>query len=335
MAKGSSVAVYSAIIGNFLVMICKFGAFFMSGSSAMLSAGIHSFADVANQSLLALGIHKSKKKADVNHPYGFSREQFVWALISATGIFFVGCGVTVYHGIHTILNPHPIHNYTINFIVLFISFILESIVLAIALKHSLSEAKRKNLKLMAYFSRNSDPMAMAVVLEDSAALLGIVIAGVGITLSYYTNNFIWDGVATLIIGVLLGFVALALIAKTKGLLLGKAVHQSDYKKTLSLLKSDKIINKVYDVKSVIIGTDSVRFKAEIDFDGKELTKKFLKSKCDVKADFNNIDNESDFEEYLVNFGDKIIDKVGKEINRIEEKIQKDNPDIKHIDLETH
>jgi len=334
MTKGSTIAVYSAIIGNSLVMISKFVAFFISGSSAMLSSGIHSFADLSNQSLLAYGIKKSQKKANRDHPYGFARESYIWALISAMGIFFVGCGVTIYHGIHIILDPKPIHNYSLNFIVLFISFIIESIVLAIALKHSFREAKLKKQNIITYFCRNSNPMTMAFVLEDSAAILGILIAASGIALSYYTNNFIWDGIATLIIGVLLACVALLLIAKSKGLLVGKAIYKEENAVIVDLLNSNKVIGKIHDVKSAIIGPDMVRFKADIDFDGQEVTKSFLGGKS-LKNDFENIKNKEDFKEYLINFGDNIVDKVGKETNEIESKIKKSNPDIKHIDLVTH
>lgn len=335
MAKGSAIAVYSAIIGNTIVMISKFAAFFISGSSAMLSSGIHSFADLSNQSLLALGIEKSKKKPNKEHPYGFARESFVWALISAIGIFFVGCGVTLYHGVHIILHPQPIENYTLTFFVLALAFVIESAVLAIALKQSIKEAKSKNQNLRTFFSRNSDPMTIAVILEDSAAIIGVIIAALGIILSYYTNNLIWDGIATLIIGCLLAGVAITLIAKTRGLLLGKSVHDEDYEDTIKILEKNKIIDNIHDVKSVIMGPDMVRFKAEIDFDGKELTKSLINDHDSLKEDFEDIEDEEDFEEYLINFGDKVVDKVGKEVNKIEKEIQKSNPDIKYIDLETH
>jgi zinc transporter 9 len=256
-------------------------------------------------------------------------------LISATGIFFVGCGITIYHGISIILNPHPIHNYLLNFIVLFFALIIEGAVLFVALKYSVQEAKKKKQKLMTYFFRNSDTMAVAVVLEESAAIVGIFVAAGGIILSYYTGNFIWDGIATLIIGLILGFVALALITKTKGLLLGRAVFYDERKRTVGLLKDDDDVHKIYDVKSMIIGSNEIRFKAEIDFNGKVLTKKFLKKNRDLQVDFDSINSKGDLEKYLIEFGDGIVDKVGKEINRIEIKIHKSNPDIKHIDLEAH
>ena len=335
MAKGSSIAVYSAITGNLLVMISKFVAFFISGSSAMLSSGVHSFADFSNQCLLALGIEKSKKKPSKEYPYGFARESFIWALISAIGIFFVGCGVTIYHGVHIILDPKPIHNYTLNFVVLAFAFIIEGAVLVIALKHSFKEAKEKKQKLLTYFFRNSDPMTIAVVLEDGVAIIGVIVAALGIWMSYYTNNFIWDGIATLIIGLLLACVAITLITKSKGLLLGKAVYQDDHREIVQLLTKNKIINRVFDVKSAIIGPDIIRFKAEIDFDGRELTKTLFEDDKRLEEDYSKITNKEEFQEYLLNFGDEVVDRVGKEVNKIENEIQTLNPDIKHIDLETH
>lgn len=334
MASGSTVAVYSAIIGNTIVMFTKLAAFLFSGSGAMLSEAIHSFADVSNQCLLALGIQKSKKKPDDNHPYGYSRERFIWTLISAIGIFFVGCGVTVYHGIIVTVNPKPITDYTFSFAVLFIALIVEGIVLYIAVKQIQKEAKLKGQTFFSYLNHNPDPMGLAVILEDSVAIIGVLVAAAGIGLSWATGNYIWDGIATLTIGILLGGVAITLIYKTKSLLLGKAISSEDKQKILQVLQKNKSVGKIYDVKTMILGPEDIRVKAEIDFNGKELSK-ILTSKLNLSDDLKKITSEENLKEYLENFGESIVDSLGLKIDQIEKEIRKIYPEAKHIDLESH
>ena len=180
MAGGSKLAVYSAIGGNTVVTIAKASAFAMTGSAAMLSEAIHSFADVSNQCLLAFGIKKSEKTADGQHPYGYARDRYIWTLISAVGIFFIGCGVTVYHGVHTLMEPQAISDYKVAFAVLLFAFIVEGLVLWYAVKAIGKEAKSMDLSLIEYVKAGTDPTGTAVLLEDSAAMLGVVIASIGI-----------------------------------------------------------------------------------------------------------------------------------------------------------
>ena len=207
MKGGSSTAVYAAIIGNSIVMIGKFIAFFFTGSAAMLSEGIHSFADVSNQCLLALGISRSQKTPDEMHPYGYVRERYIWALISAVGIFFLGCGVTVYHGISTLIDPNPVSDFTLAFVVLGFAFVVEAITLFVAISAVADEAKKNKQSFLTYLKRGSDPTGVAVILEDSAAISGVIIASTGLLLTYYTGNTVFDSMATILIGLLLGLVA--------------------------------------------------------------------------------------------------------------------------------
>lgn len=334
MAAGSSKAVYTAIVGNFIVMVGKFAAFFVSGSAAMLSEGIHSFADVSNQCLLALGIERSKKSPDKRHPYGYVRERYIWALISAVGIFFLGCGVTIYHGITTLIHPQQIDQFSIAFYVLIFAFIIEGYTLVVAVKAVNEEAKNLDVSFWDYMKNGTDPLGVAVVLEDSAAVIGVLLAAAGLGLSYWTKDPIWDSVATISIGVLLGFVAIFIAYRTKSLLVGQAIPAATLKKILDILNADPIVEKVLEIKTAIMGVDDLRFKAEIEFNGEVIAKRFLDS---GKSDTEELDLSDPNSKvvFLEKFGEHLIELLGDEIDRMEKQIKTALPNIKYIDLEVN
>ena len=215
MASGSAFAVYAAIGANSVITVTKLTAFAFTGSGAMLSEGIHSFADVCNQTLLALGIHKAKKEPDHTHPYGYGRDSFIWAMISAVGIFFLGCGFTLYHGVHSLLHPEGVEITHIGVAggVLLFSFLLESWTLWVAYKAVKESAEATSMTFSEYLKEGPDPMAVAVLLEDAAAVFGVCVASLCIGLFVLTGNPIWDAVGSLLISALLGTVAIFLVVK--------------------------------------------------------------------------------------------------------------------------
>ncbi len=243
------------------------------------------------------------------------------------GIFFIGCGITLYHGVHTLLNPQPIQDHKIAFITLFIAFIIESITLLVAIKVVKQDAKASNISFSKYMKQGSDPMGVAVILEDSAAVLGVLIATVGLALSKYMNNSFWDSIATLLIGALLGIVAIFLTYRTTGLLVGAAMPLADRKKVLKILNSAPIVKKVYDVKTAVIGADTLLFKAKIEFDGEKIAEKYIKRLNKDQINKKLSSNES-LRKFLVNYGDHIIEVLGDEIDRLEKNIKKELPSRK-------
>jgi zinc transporter 9 len=335
MASGSAKAVYAAIAANSVITITKLGAFAFTGSGAMLSEGIHSFADVLNQTLLALGIQKAKKGADEDHPYGYGRDSFVWALISAVGIFFLGCGFTLYHGVHSLMHPEgvAINDIEIALGVLLFSFLLESWTLMIAYKAVREAAAEMSMSFSEYTKKGPDPMAVAVLLEDAAAVFGVVIAASCIGLYILTGNPIWDAVASLLISVLLGAVAIFLVIKNRSALLGQTVSHEMQKRVLTVLEAEPMIEAIHDVKATVLGADSFRFKAEIDFDGTAVAKRWLEDQ-DIEQLFARASSDSDaFEQFLVEYGEHICSALGDEIDRIEEQIKERVPGAVHVDLE--
>jgi len=333
MASGSAKAVYTAIVANSVITVAKFTAFGFTGSGAMLSEGIHSTADVMNQLLLALGIHKAKKNPDEDHPYGYGRDAFVWAMISAVGIFFLGCGVTLYHGVSGLMHPHSVTGVSIAIGVLIFSFVVESYTLWIAVVAVRSSAKDANMTFQAYMKDGSDPMAVAVLLEDAAAVIGVLIALAAIGLMWITGNPIFDSIGSIIIGLLLGCVAVFLVVKNRSALIGRTINPAARDKVLNVLASDPVVEGVHDVKATVMSTDTFRFKAEVDFDGAEVARRWLADQ-DLERILAEVSGSSnDLHRFLVGYGEHIIEALGDEIDRIEGKIRATVPQAKHVDLE--
>jgi zinc transporter 9 len=333
MAASSARAVYTAIVGNTIVMVAKFIAFAFTGSAAMLSEGIHSLADVSNQVLLALGISRSKRDADAEHPYGYGRAQFVWALISAVGIFFIGCGVTVYHGVTAVLHPHPIESPGIAAGVLLFALIIEGYCLLVALEAVRHNARQAGMTTMDFLRHGPDPMGSAVVLEDSAAVGGVVIAAVTLGLGLWTGNPIWDGVGSIIIGLLLGYVAVFLVNKNRVYLLDATIPEADKERILAVLAQSAVVESVHDVKATMVGAETIRFKAEVEFDGQEVARRFLAHH--PIPDLGDPAKNEEMHAFLVQYADHIVEALGDEIDRIEKDIQAVVPNAKHVDIETN
>ena len=336
MASGSAKAVYAAIGANSVITVTKLTAFVFTGSGAMLSEGIHSFADVCNQTLLALGIQKAKKEANEDHPYGYGRDSFIWAMISAVGIFFLGCGFTLYHGVHSLMHPEDVKLVAIEIAggVLLFSFLLESWTLWVAYKAVKESAESTSMSFGQYMKEGPDPMAVAVLLEDAAAVFGVIIASVCIGLFVLTGNPIWDAIGSILIAILLGVVAIFLVIKNRKALLGQTVNSALQQEIIDMLEADPAIESIHDVKATIMGADSLRFKAEIDFDGKAIAERWLSSQ-DIAQLHREVSTDQDrFHVFLREYGEHICEAMGDEIDRIEEKIKKAVPTAKHVDLET-
>ncbi|MCO4773029.1 MAG: cation diffusion facilitator family transporter [Deltaproteobacteria bacterium] len=331
MAGGSEKAVYAAIAGNTAVMLAKFGAFFASGSPAMLSEGIHSLADVGNQALLALGIRKSNAPPQPGFPYGFHRDRYVWALISAVGIFFLGCGVTVYHGVSSLLHPHyEPGGAMIAFGVLLFSLIVEGWTLLVAFRHV--NSVRGDVPLGKFLRETSDPMASAVLLEDGAAVLGVLMAAVGIGLTEITGNPVFDSLTSIFIGLLLGLIAIALIRRNRELLLGERVQDETVERMVTILKDQPEVDELHEVRAVVLGSGALRLAADIDFDGKAIARTLLKGK-DLDDLRQSWDNPAELQQWLEEFGEAVIDQLSTTVDRIEEELIHEIPELTHVALE--
>ncbi len=207
MQSETGKVVLSAVAINTANTVGKLVAWIMSGSHAMFSEAIHSAADTANQLILVYGLRKSAKTADEKHPYGYSNMPYVSSLISGVGIFCMGAGLSIYHGLTGLVNPHPIESLTMAFLVLSASFVSESITLALAIKSIRESAARHDMSFLEFVVGGYDPCVNVVLLEDMAAVLGVVIAAGSMTATTVLGSHIPDAVGSLAIGGLLGSVA--------------------------------------------------------------------------------------------------------------------------------
>lgn len=263
MSGSSKKVIYAALIGNTLVAITKFVAATITGSSAMLSEGIHSVVDTGNQLLLLLGLHKAKKPADDRFPFGHGKEVYFWSFVVAIMIFAVGAGVSLYEGILHVLHPVPITRPYVNYIVLILAIIFEGAAFYFALTE-FSRAKGKWGYLEAV-RKGKDPTNFVVLFEDSAALLGLVVAFLGVFLTQVTGNLIFDGLASIVIGLILGGTAIWLAYETKGLLIGESANHKVVEEIRRIVGSYPQVEHVNEVLTMHMGPKYILANLSVDF----------------------------------------------------------------------
>ena len=263
MASGSKKVILAALIGNGLIAITKFFASFMTGSSAMLSEGIHSSVDSGNQLLLLLGLKRAKKPADERFPYGHGKEVYFWSFVVAIMIFGVGAGISIYEGIHSVIDPHPVQNPMTNYIVLGLAMIFEAFAWYFAWKEF--NRTRGDRSYYEAVRKEKDPTTFVVLFEDTAAMLGLIVAFVGIWLGEVTGYLLWDGIASIVIGVILAVTASWLAYETKGLLIGESASPEVVQGISKLADSFEDIKSVNETLTMHVGPNYVLLNISVDF----------------------------------------------------------------------
>ncbi len=228
----------------------------------MLSEAIHSVVDTGNQCLLLVGLKRAQKRADEEHPFGYGRELYFWAFVVAILIFAVGAGVSIYEGIHKVQHPAEVTNPTINYIVLGISMVFEGAALYVAVKEF--NKSRGSIGFFQAVRRSKDPATFTVVFEDSAAMLGLVIAFVGLLLSEWLNLPVLDGVALIGIGLVFAFTAIFLAYETKALLIGEAAEPAVDPGIKDIVSGEKPIRNLNELRTMHMGPDDVLMALSID-----------------------------------------------------------------------
>jgi cation diffusion facilitator family transporter len=259
----SKTAIYAAILGNFAIAVTKFSAAAFTGSSAMLTEGIHSLVDTGNGGLLLVGISKSKKPADAAHPFGYGKELYFWTLIVAMLIFGVGGGVSIYEGILHLLHPNPLEDPFWNYVVLGIAIVFEAIVFMIAFKQF--QALKGEESTWQAIRRSKDPTTFTVLFEDAAAMLGLIAATVGIFLGHQFNNPYFDGAASIVIGLILATVAFFIGYESKGLLVGEGADAATLQSIKKLAESDPTVTNVERPLTMYFGPHTVLLTMDVEF----------------------------------------------------------------------
>ena len=263
MASSRKLVIYAALLGNALIAIMKFIAAFITGSSAMFSEGIHSVVDTGNQMLLLYGLKQAKKPADDRFPFGHGKEIYFWSFVVAIMIFAVGAGVSIYEGIHRLLNPTPLENIMVIYIVLSLAMIFEGAAWFFALKE-FKQAKGKWGYIEAV-QRSKDPSIFVVLFEDTAAMLGLLVALLATILTQVTGNLYFDGFASIIIGFILAVTAMWLAFETKGLLIGESANMHVVKGIKKITRTYDKIEHVNEVLTVHMGPEFILVNISVEF----------------------------------------------------------------------
>ena len=261
--------IYAALAGNSVIAITKIAAASYTGSSAMLSESIHSIVDTGNQALLLYGMRRAGRPADELHPFGYGREIYFWAFVVAILIFAVGAGVSVYEGIHKVQHPTAIRHVGINYIVLSIAMVFEGGAWWIAFRAF--DSTRGKRSLLAAVLDSKDPSIFTVLLEDTAAMLGLLIAFVGIALGQALGIPELDGCASIAIGCILAGAAMLLARETKGLLIGEGADPAVIEEIKRVLGTQSAIERVNEILSMHQGPDDILVNVSVEFrDGLEI-----------------------------------------------------------------
>ncbi len=263
MASGSKKVIFAALAGNTLIALTKFVAAFVTGSSAMLSEGIHSLVDTGNQGLLLYGMARAKRPADDEFPFGHGKEIYFWSFIVAILIFALGGGVSIYEGIKHMEHPEPIQNPLINYLVLGLAMLFEGAAWLFAFRE-FTRAKGKWGYVEA-IQRAKDPSIFVVLFEDTAAMLGLMVAFAGVTLTQLTGNLWFDGVASIIIGLILVGTAVWLAYETKGLLIGESASRSVVEGIRGMVGAQVLVEHVNEVLTMHMGPDFILVNLSVDF----------------------------------------------------------------------
>ncbi|WP_434590419.1 cation diffusion facilitator family transporter [Streptomyces sp. A5-4] len=260
-ASGGNKAIVAALVANLAIAVAKFVAFLFSGASSMLAESVHSLADSGNQGLLLLGGKKAKREATPQHPFGYGRERYIYAFLVSIVLFSVGGMFAIYEGYEKIKHPHEIEMWYWPVGVLIFAIIAESFSFRTAIKES--NQTRGNLSWKEFVRRAKAPELPVVLLEDLGALVGLVLALVGVSIALATGNGVWDGIGTLCIGILLIIIAIILAAETKSLLLGEAAGTDEVDKIKASIVDGDTVTRVIHMRTLHLGPEELLVAAKI------------------------------------------------------------------------
>jgi cation diffusion facilitator family transporter len=261
---GSRGTVLLAGAANLAIAVAKIVAGLLSGSSGMLAEGAHSVADTLNQVFLLTALKRSKKPADAQHPFGYGMERYFWSLLAAVGIFVMGAGFSFYEGVHALLHPEPVEELPIAFAVLALSFLFEGSSWLKAVVQLRREAREQEKSAVEHLIETPDPTVKTVAFEDTAALIGLVLAAAGLGLHAFTGSAAWDAVASIAIGLLLIVVAISLGMQSKANLIGQSLPEEARDKVRRTIDDSPGVDRTVELLTMRLGPDDVLVAARVD-----------------------------------------------------------------------
>src|SRR6476659_440637 len=263
----SLLTVLVALAMNALIALAKSVVAVITGSASMVAEAAHSWADAGNEIFLLMAERRAGQPRDATHPFGYGREAYVWSMFAAFGLFGAGAVVSVWHGISVLGHEEPETSYTWAYAVLAIAFVLESVSFIQATRQTRAEARRLGLPPLKFIAHTSNPTLRAVFAEDAAALVGLVIAGLGIFLHQITGNAVYDAIGSILVGLLLGVVAVFLIGRNRDFLVGQAVRPELWRQAYDELHDSGEVERVTFLHLEFVGPGKVFLVAAVDLTG--------------------------------------------------------------------
>ena len=265
MATGRPTAVIAAFVSNLLIAVAKFVAFSFTGSSSMLAEGFHSVADTGNQALLLLGRHRARRAASRQHPFGYAPERYFWAFVVAIILFAFGAVFSFWEGFQKLSDPHPIESPIWAFGVLGVAIAVESVALTIAVR----EANRTRTgSWWRHIRSTKDAENSVVLLEDSAAEVGLIVALVGVSLTVATGDARWDALGSLAIGAILAFVSALLATEMRSLLIGEAAGHAHRDAIVTAIRAEPTLERLVELRTMHLGPDDLMVTARVELDAR-------------------------------------------------------------------
>jgi cation diffusion facilitator family transporter len=260
-ASGGTRAIVAALAANLAIAVAKFVAAFFTGSSSMLAEGIHSVADSGNQLLLLIGGRRAQRASDKEHPFGYGRERYFYAFVVAVVLFTIGAAFSLYEGVTKIAAPHEVESPIWAFAVLIFAIVAEGFSFRTAIKES--NPLRGQQSWVSFIRRSKSPELPVILLEDLGALLGLVFALFGVTMAVITGDGVWDGIGTLMIGVLLAVIAVVLAIETKSLLVGEGASPEMEEQIRAALEGAPDVDRVIHMRTMHLGPEELLVAAKI------------------------------------------------------------------------
>jgi cation diffusion facilitator family transporter len=263
-AGGGTKAIIAALLANAGIAVAKFGGFVITGSSSMLAESVHSVADSGNQALLLLGQRRARREATPQHPFGYGRERYFWAFVVALVLFTLGSVFSIYEGIHKLQHPEDLESAGVAIGILVIAIILE----CFSFRTAIVEANhvRHGEGWISFIRHSRAPELPVVLLEDLGALVGLILALGGVSLTIVTDDPVWDAIGTICIGTLLGIIAIVLVIEMKSLLIGEGAKPSEEQQIRALIEGTEHVNELIHMRTEYLGPDELLVGAKVAFD---------------------------------------------------------------------
>lgn len=263
-SHGSKTVIFAALTGNALIALTKFIAAAVTGSAAMLAEGVHSVVDTGNQVLLLIGLKRASRPPDKDHPFGYGKEIYFWSFVVAILLFSLGAGISIYEGVYHLFHPEPISHVYANYVVLGFAMLFEGAAWWMGFREF--NRRRGDYGILEAVRHGKDPNLFVVLFEDSAAILGLLAAGTGLLLGQLTGIHLFDGAASIVIGIILGATAIWLAAETKGLLIGEPAHPNVTEGIHNIVSASPVTRQVNEIATLHMGPEFVLVTISVRFD---------------------------------------------------------------------